>query len=228
MITGTSKPDIRVWDIWIRIFHWVLVVSVGFLLISGETGFLFFDWHRNVGEWVLVLLLFRVIWGFIGSSNTSLVGLIVNPLKAFSHLAQLLRGTTAQTRGHNAAGGWAVIIMLLAILFQAISGLFIADEDELIEGVFYGELSSGASEQLLHLHHLNAEFIMVLVAVHIAMIFFYLIRAGQNLIKPMLTGRMGWHADQQPPAATFASPIIGLVLICVCAGVVGFIVGWFG
>jgi len=157
--------------------------------------------HRYIKAWVLVLLLFRVIWGFIGSSNTSLVGLIVNPLKAFSHLAQLLRGTTAQTRGHNAAGGWAVIIMLLAILFQAISGLFIADEDELIEGVFYGELSSGASEQLLHLHHLNAEFIMVLVAVHIAMIFFYLIRAGQNLIKPMLTGRMGWHADQQPPAA---------------------------
>ncbi len=227
MTSSKSKSDIRIWDIWIRLFHWLLVVSIGFLLISGETGFLFFDWHRSVGEFVLALLLFRLVWGFIGSSNAGLVGLIANPLKAFSHLAQLLRGTVAQTRGHNAAGGWAVIVMLLAISFQAISGLFIADEDELIEGYFYGELSSGTSERLLELHHLNAEFIMVLVAIHVAMIFFYLLRAGHNLIKPMITGRMQWHADKQPPAVKFTNPVVGLVLICICVGVIGLVIGWF-
>lgn len=227
MTSSNSKPGIAVWDIWIRLFHWLLVVSVGFSLLSGETGFLFFDWHKNVGEWVLVLLLFRLIWGFIGSSNTGLVGLIVNPMKAFSHLAQLLRGTAAQTRGHNAAGGWAVLVMLLAISFQAISGLFIADEDELIEGHFYGELSSGVSEQLLYLHHLNAQFILILVAVHVVMIFFYLIRSGHNLIKPMVTGKMDWRADQKPPTVKFTNSLVGLILICICFGVIGFIVGWF-
>ena len=227
MSNNKSKVSIRVWDAWIRIFHWVLVVAIGFMLVSGETGFLFFDWHRRVGEFVLVLILFRLIWGFIGSSNISLVGLFTNPLKVFSHLAQLLRGAIPPTRGHNAAGGWAVVVMLLSISFQAISGLFIADEDALIEGYFYGELSSSTSEQLLHLHHLNAELLIILVSAHVLMVFFYLVRTGHNLVTPMITGRMYWHSEQEPPAVKFTKPSVGLVLICICFGVVGSLFDWF-
>jgi len=227
MSPAKSKTNIRIWDIWIRVFHWLLVLSVGFLLISGETGFLFFEWHRKVGECALLLLLFRLVWGFIGSSNARLVSLIGNPFNALSHLAQLLRGTVSSTRGHNSAGGWAILIMLSAICFQAISGLFIADEDELVEGVFYGTLSSGASEQLLHLHHLNAQFILALVGIHVFMVFFYLIRAGHNLITPMITGRMNWQSDQEPPAVAFTKPIIGLVLISIWIGAVVLMLGWF-
>jgi len=227
MTASKATSTIRVWDIWIRVFHWLLVAAICFLLISGETGFLFFDWHRKIGECVLVLLLFRLIWSFFGSSNSSLVGLFVNPLKALSHIAQLLRGSAPQTRGHNAAGGWAIIIMLLAISFQAVSGFFIADEDELIEGYFYGALSSGTSEQLLQLHHLNAKLILALVAIHVAMVFFYLLRAGHNLIKPMITGNMHWRSNEPPPSVTFTKPVVGLILIGACFALVGYIIGWF-
>ena len=218
----------RIWDIWIRVFHWSLVASVGFMLISGETGFLFFDWHRKIGELVLVLILFRLIWGFIGSSNARLIQLIVNPLRAFTHLTHVAKGSAPQERKHNAAGGWAVLIMLALISFQAISGIFIADEDELIEGAFYGSLSYDLSERLLHLHHLNADILMIIVGAHVVMVFFYLFRAGQNLIVPMITGKMRWRENEAPPEVTFANPVIGLVLAIVCFGAIGLLFGWFG
>ena len=223
-----SVGSTKIWDIWIRAFHWILAACVCFMLFSGETGFLFFDWHRKVGEFVLALLLFRLLWGFVGSSNARLLHLIVNPKRAFSHLYHLIRGDVQQERGHNAAGGWAILILLLLITFQAVSGLFIADEDELIEGAFYGALGYDMGERLLHLHHMNAQVLLILVGVHVLMVFVYLIRAGQNLITPMITGHMNWDASDEPPLVKFTHPLIGLVLIIVCVGIVGMLVSWFG
>jgi len=149
---------VRIWDIWIRTFHWAFACSILFLLISGETGFQFFEWHRRIGEFVLFLLLFRLIWGIFGSKNARFVSFIKHPRLAVTHLLALFKtGDVPQEQGHNAAGGWAVLIMLLLVSFQAISGLLIADEDELIEGAFYGLLSSSQSDRLLHLHHTNAK-----------------------------------------------------------------------
>lgn len=173
-----------------------------------------------------MLLLFRVTWGIIGSSNAKLHTLISSPRLALNHLIQLARGTTSQERGHNAAGGWAVLVMLFFIAFQAISGVFIADEDELIEGAFYGVLSSGLSEQLLHLHHLNARFLLILVSVHVLMVFVYLLRARQNLITPMITGRMRWAQPHSPPEVRWVPFWIGLALALVCLGLMGKALGW--
>lgn len=222
---GTS---IKIWDIWIRLFHWLLAGSICFLLISGETGFQFINWHRNVGEFVFSLLLFRLIWGFIGSSNARLVELIVNPRRAISHLFELSRGVVRQDRGHNAAGGWAVLVMLLLISFQAVSGFFIADEDELIEGVFYGVFDSAISERLLYLHQLNSNVLLLLVGGHVLMVFMYLLRAGQNLLTPMITGSMQWISSESAPNVKFARPIVGLVLFITSIGLTAFLVGWIG
>ena len=196
------------------------------MLLSGNTGFLFFEWHRRIGEFVLLLIVFRILWSFVGSSNSRLLPLLAHPLRAFTHLKHLLSGTVPQERGHNAAGGWAVLAMLLMISFQAISGLFIADEDELIEGAFYGLIDYDLSEQLLYLHQLNAELLMVIVGVHVLMVLFYLFRAGQNLITPMITGRLRWLDSAAPPTVQFASNWIGLVLFVTCAVFIAWILGW--
>jgi len=218
--------EIRVWDSWIRFFHWSFALAVIFLLVSGETGFQFLDWHRQVGEFVLLLVVFRFLWGFFGSSNTSLLSLVSDPRLAIAHVAQLIRGDAHQTRGHNAAGGWAVLAMLLLVAFQAISGLFIADEDELIEGVFYGWLDSDSSEELLRLHHLNAEFLMILVGVHLFAVLFYWLRAKQNLIKPMITGSMRWTQSESPPDIQWSPGWVGLIVFAVCLGVLAWGLDW--
>ncbi len=227
MSNQTTGLMVRIWDLWIRTFHWTLATSITFLLISGNTGFLFIEWHRRIGEFVLLLIVFRILWGFLGSSNSRLLTLFAHPLRAFAHLKHLLSGKVPQERGHNAAGGWAVLAMLLLIAFQAVSGLFIADEDELVEGVFYGAIDYDLSEQLLDLHHLNAELLMVLVGVHVLMVLLYLIRAGQNLITPMISGHMRWLDSTTPPTVRFVSNWIGLVLIATCAVFIAWMLGWY-
>lgn len=197
------------------------------MLLSGNTGFLFFEWHRRIGEFVLLLIVFRILWSFVGSSNSRLLPLLAHPLRAFTHLKHLLSGTVPQERGHNAAGGWAVLFMLLLVSFQAISGLFIADEDELIEGAFFGVIDFDLSERLLHLHKQNAELLMILVGVHVVIVFLYLIRARQNLITPMITGRLRWLDDANPPSVRFAANWIGLVLFVACTVLIGWSLGWF-
>lgn len=207
-----EKQTVVIWDVWIRLFHWSLAVAVIFLLISGETGWQFFEWHRLVGEGVLVLVLFRLCWSLLGSGNASLIALIASPRQVLHHLRGLITGKVSAERGHNAAGGYAVLLMLALVGFQALSGLFIADEDELINGVFFGALSSSVSEQLYSLHLLNAHFIQAVVALHVIMVFLYLIRAGCNLIFPMLTGRMQWPVDTPLPDYKSGLTLVGLLL----------------
>lgn len=227
MTQNKKESVIRVWDIWTRTFHWCFASAVIFLLISGETGWLFFDWHRSIGEFVLLLVVFRLLWGFFGSSNSRLLPLVSNPRLAFSHIVELIRGNALQVRGHNAAGGWAVLAMLLLVSFQAASGLFIADEDELIEGKFYGLIDYELSEKLLHLHHLNARFLIIFTCLHVFMILFYLLRARQNLIKPMITGQMLWKQSNTPPTIRWTPVWIGMLLFLSCLAALGWGLDWF-
>ncbi len=217
---------IAIWDAWTRLFHWSLAVSVLFLLFSGETGFKFYEWHRHVGEFVLLLICFRIMWGFVGSGNVRFKALLQNPLSAFKHLGALFSRKVHDERGHNAAGSWAILIMLVLLLTQALTGLFIADEDEFVEGAFYGQLSADTSEFLYRIHHQNAELLMVLVGAHVAMILLYWLYAGKNLIVPMLSGRMRWTSTEAAPAVKFQSWWIGLVCFLIAMLGVAWLLGW--
>ena len=218
---------IKVWDLWVRLFHWSLVITVGFLLVSGETGLGFFDWHRFAGEVALALVLFRLLWGFVGSSNASLMSLVVNPMLALSHLRDLLRRKPHQERGHNAAGGWAVIAMLALILVQAGTGLFIADDEGWVEGALYGVVPVDISDTLYNIHHTVADLIKLLVIVHILMIAVYFFIGRQNLVKPMITGKMQWLDDAKAPQVRFRNPLIGLVCAAVVFVGMALVVNWF-
>lgn len=223
----SSEQKIRIWDPWVRIFHWSLAVSIVFMLISGSTGFLFFDWHRTAGEIILALFIFRLLWGIFGSSNARLLQLVTHPLAALTHLKDLFTRQAHAERGHNAAGSWAVVIMLLMVGIQAITGLYIADEDELLEGALYGSVSSSLSDWMYQVHHTNAELLKIVVIVHVVMVFFYLVFARQNLITPMLTGTMKWLSNKNPPDVVFQKSIVGLALACGTALAVGYVVDWF-
>ncbi len=222
----TDYRKVRVWDIWVRLFHWSLVVGVAFLLISGETGWKFFDWHRHAGELVLALIVFRLLWGIAGSSNARLSALLQSPASALRHLSMLLKRNLHAERGHNAAGSWAVLAMLLVLMIQALTGFFIADEDEFVEGALYGTLSSSATDLAYRIHHWNAHLIQIVVAVHIVMVFIYLLYARLNLIRPMVTGWMQWPDKDTLPEVRFQALWVGVVLAGLAAGVVGYLAGW--
>ncbi|NND92896.1 MAG: hydrogenase [Granulosicoccus sp.] len=219
---------IRVWDIWVRLFHWSLAIAVLFQLLNGQTGWQFFQWHRQTGELILALILFRVFWGIVGSSNARLASLFRHPLSAWRHLRHLLGKSVTPERGHNAAGGWAVLIMLSLIAVQALTGFFIADEDELIEGALYGKLSGGSTDLLYQVHRMNANLIQVVVAVHVLMVMIYLLYSGMNLIGPMVTGSMRWTSSITPPPVSFQKAWVGLSLVALSLALVAWLAGWIG
>jgi cytochrome b len=185
---NTREPStfIKVWDLPTRIFHWTLALAVTALVISAEIGGEAMVWHFRFGYGVLSLLIFRLIWGFVGG-KWSRFNSFNYPLKTVFSYAQGQR-SPAQEIGHNPLGAWSVFAMLFFLLLQVSTGVF--SDDEIANA---GPLVKFASSALVHyatFYHkaIGRLIIFGLVALHIAAIAYHYFVKKDNLIKPMITG----------------------------------------
>ncbi|WP_319405528.1 cytochrome b/b6 domain-containing protein [uncultured Desulfosarcina sp.] len=197
-----SKPSeasnrlILVWDLPTRLFHWLLVMLVIASFATGKIGGLWMQYHMWSGYAIFGLLLFRVAWGFVGGRHARFSNFVYGPGAVLRYARTMLNREASRHLGHNPLGGWSVLAMLIALLVQAVTGLF-ANDDIFIEGPLYPWVSKATSDWLTHIHKLNQEVILLLVAVHVVAVFFYLILKHENLIRPMFTGRKHWGAEDQ-------------------------------
>lgn len=173
---------IRVWDLPLRLTHWLLVVTVVSAVITGKTGGLWIDWHGRIGLFILGLVTFRLIWGVIGSTHARFTAFIPGPAALRAHLAGRWSGV-----GHNPLGALAVAALLAAVTAQAVAGLF-ANDDITFSGPLADLLDKNRSDALTGIHGLLFNLLLVLVALHVAAIGFYVRIKGQNLLLPMITG----------------------------------------
>ncbi|HZW50719.1 MAG TPA: cytochrome b/b6 domain-containing protein, partial [Rudaea sp.] len=119
---------IRVWDLPTRAFHWMLAVLIALQYATGEFHFLDMRWHFWFGYATLVLIAFRVLWGFLGSQTSRFADFLRGPAAVWRYLRSQ-SSTNLQTRvGHNPLGGWSVIALLASVSVQSVSGLFASDE----------------------------------------------------------------------------------------------------
>jgi len=209
----------RVWDAPIRLFHWAIVLLVAFSYVSAHEGWM--DWHFLSGYAILTLLLFRLVWGFVGSETARFRTFLGSPLEGLRHLARFGQREPDVQIGHNAAGGWMVLVMLLLLAAQAGTGLFSTD-DIFSHGPLAKFVSDDLSEQLSTIHRYNFDFILAAISLHVVAIIAYAVVKRHDLIRPMLTGK------KRLPAATRAPRIAGswlAVLVFLCAaGVVALVV----
>ncbi len=213
---------IRVWDLPTRLFHWALVVLLFFAWGTQEYNHM--EWHVWLGYSILALLIFRVVWGFIGSDTARFSWFLRSPLAALRHLRHLHRREDDTEVGHNAAGGWMVLVMLALISVQACTGLFANDLDDGgdTEGPLMRFISKDQSDYLSHIHSVNFKLIEIAIALHVLAIVAYLVLKRHNLVRPMITGtkRMpDWVA-----APRMRSPLLALAVLIVAAGVVAWVV----
>ncbi|WP_020561345.1 cytochrome b/b6 domain-containing protein [Thiofilum flexile] len=218
MDNKTTTP-VKIWDIPIRVFHWLIVAAMAFLWWSGETGGFAMEWHMLVGVVVLALVLFRLVWGFIGSDTARFSQFLKSPMAAIHHLLELPRRTTAYHAGHNALGGWVVVVILGLLLVQTITGLF-ATDDILVDGPLRSLVSSSTAETLTSVHRLVFNLLLLVASVHIAAVLFYYFYKHTNLIKAMVLGSADWPADQSKPMLVFKSTALGLGVMVACYAVV--------
>lgn len=222
----TEKTEILqtvpVWDLPTRLFHWVLaglMIAQWWTAEQSST----MDYHVWGGYAVLTLVLFRLIWGFVGSDTVRFSDFVRGPVAALGYVKALLRGETPLYLGHNPMGGWSIVAMLILLLVQAGTGLF-ANDDILIEGPLYAWVSKDTSDWLTTIHRFNFNLLLAVIAVHITAVLFYLLVKRENLIHPMLSGRKHLPPEQVDRVPHMVSPWLGLAVLAVAILAIGLLI----
>jgi cytochrome b len=183
----------RIWDLPVRLVHWLVVPLAAFSWWSGEEGHL--DWHRLSGFTLLTLVLFRLAWGVFGSQTARFAQFLRGPRAIGAYLKQK---PYVASVGHNPLGGWAVAAMLALMATQAALGLFAVDVDGIESGPLAVFVSFDVGRAAAKAHHLVFNILLALIVLHVAAIAFYALVKRDNLIGPMITGA---KAIDPPPAS---------------------------
>ena len=203
-----------IWDLPIRLFHWILVVLLVTSWLTERLNYM--RLHVICGLTILTLLLFRVVWGFVGSDTARFSRFLKNPIEALRHLMQLTRREPDTEVGHNAAGGW-MVIGLLALLFIQVGTGLCANDDVLTEGPLARMTGKEWSDWLTHIHGLNFRLIEIAVVLHVFAIITYRVLKGHNLLLPMLTGKKRLPGATPAPRMIHPIAALGVYLLCVLA-----------
>lgn len=184
----SAIPTRRVWDFPTRAFHWLLASLVGWEWASAHLGGNAMTYHIWGGYAVLTLIIFRVFWGFIGSTTARFSSFLRSPKEIGRYLMALKTGGYKGGPGHNPLGGLAVAAFLLSLAVQVGTGLF-ATDDILTAGPLNPLVSNRTADFLTLIHKTNFDILLGLVAVHVTAILLHKILGGKNLVTPMITGR---------------------------------------
>lgn len=211
-------PGRRVWDLPTRLAHWLVALGVAGAWLSAQASLDAFTWHAVCGYAVLVLVAFRLVWGFAGTRHARFASFVRGPRAVWRYLrAPASAADQRRSVGHNPAGGWSVLALLATLLVAAASGLFANDAVSNV-GPLFGWVSGAASDHLTHLHHVAFRALQALVGLHVAAIAYYRVVRRENLVRPMLTGRKP-AADVPPDAEIGASrlALAATILAALCA-----------
>ena len=233
-MSGMRRPRVRqtvlrlsmkVWDAPTRLFHWaiVLLIAASYFTIkfaSGSNVALMSNLHKLSGYTILSLLLFRLAWGFVGSETSRFSQFLRNPLEGLRHLRQFGRREPDDQVGHNAAGGWMVLVLLVTLGIQAVTGLFTFDD--VPEGPLGGLVSEKTAYWLTSVHAANFNVILALIVLHVLAVTAYAVVKRQNLLRPMITGRKRLPGATRQPR--MASPLLALLLVLLSGCIVWVVV----
>lgn len=196
-----ERSEVLVWDLPLRIFHWLLAACVAGSWLTHELGVQWFAWHARIGYVTLVLLAFRIGWGIVGPRHARFASFLRGPGAVRAYLRDLRAGTGGPTAGHNPLGGLSVLAMLLALAVQATTGLF-ANDKIFNTGPLYGYVSGAQSDRLSAWHEINFDCLLALVGLHLAAVAYYQWIRRVDLLGPMISGRVpAWCA---PPGAAIS------------------------
>ncbi|MBL8309440.1 MAG: cytochrome b/b6 domain-containing protein [Burkholderiales bacterium] len=216
-----------VWDAMVRVFHWSLVSLFVIAVITGEIGGNAIQVHMWCGYGILTLVLFRVVWGFVGGEYARFTSFVASPMRALKFARGMLGKSHEYVTGHNPIGGWMVIALLLLLATQAGLGLFSYDEIS-TSGPLARYVSEETSITLMKRHRLIGDVLLILAGLHIAAVLFHLFVKGENLVRAMFTGQKSLPPALAAQASTArrGSIPLGVAVLGVAIATVAVIVNW--
>jgi cytochrome b len=213
-----ATAPVKLWDLPVRLVHWSFVALLPGLWWTAENGQM--ETHIQLGMVMLILVVFRILWGLFGSSTARFASFVRGPIAVGRYLRGLFGKEGQPIVGHNPLGALSVVALLLLLGAQTLLGLFASDTD----GLYYGPLNSlvgyDAAETLTDWHHLGFNVIVAVVILHVLAIAFYLTVKRDNLVTPMITGRKRYAGPVTHPRI---APIWRAALCLFVAWAIG---GW--
>ncbi len=206
---------IRVWDLPTRIFHWALVLCIVAMVVTAQIGGEAMPWHMRLGCTVLSLLLFRIVWGFIGGRWSRFSSFVHGPSAVLAYVRG--QALTEHSVGHNPLGAGSVLAMLFFLLAQVGSGMF-SDDDIAFSGPLTKYVSNAAVKLATTYHaDIGKIIVLVLVLLHIAAIVYYRVKKKDNLVPAMLHGDKELDQPTEASRDDARSRIVAAVVFALCA-----------
>ncbi|UFN50024.1 cytochrome b/b6 domain-containing protein [Roseomonas sp. OT10] len=215
--TQESRVPVRVWDGWVRLTHWVIALLLPLSWWSGTQAR--WELHFLSGFTILALVLFRLAWGLVGSDTARFTRFLRPPLEGLRHLSHLTRREPDTELGHNAAGGWMVLVLLGLLLLQTVTGLM-ADDQILTRGPLAARVPPAVSDQATAIHLRAYWFLLAAAGLHVLAVLAYALLKRQDLVRPMVTGVKRLPAGFAHRAPRLGSPVLGAVLLAAAAAAV--------
>ena len=217
---------VRIWDLPTRAFHWLLAACFIGLIVSGQIGGAAMTWHFRFGFSLLTLLLFRLLWGFVGGHWSRFATFWPSPDKVWRHLRG--NGEPMATVGHSPLTALSVLAMMLFLLLQVSTGL-ISDDEIANAGPFSHLVSNALVSKATAYHKQIGKFILIALALmHIAAVVFYLWRKRINLIAPMLSGDKNLDGPVLGSRDDVRTRLMAALLLLICAVLVAVLLQLYG
>jgi cytochrome b len=216
----SATPSVRVWDGPTRLFHWSLVILFALAYVTRKVN-PDLTWHMRIGYAILILITFRLLWGFVGSSTSRFSAFAYAPWTALRYGFDFVLRRPRHFLGHNPLGGTVVFLVLGLIATQGILGLFSYDDHTNIDG---GPLVARVAESTVALftkwHIWLFDIILIVLAAHVFASVAYLVWKREDLIGPMVTGRKRRGHYEDAAEARIASPLLALLCLILAAAIV--------
>ncbi|MDQ8021609.1 MAG: cytochrome b/b6 domain-containing protein [Moraxellaceae bacterium] len=226
-MSASPSPTTRsvlVWDLPLRLFHWCFAaLIIANIVIAEFSDALKMDdpltWHARLGYAILALLVFRLLWGFVGGTHARFASFVRGPGAILAYL----KGQGAGSPGHNPLGALSVLALLASCIVQAVTGLFLTDE-VLFEAPLFKLVDGDTAMLMAQLHDWNSKLLIVLILLHLAALLFYRVVKGERLVSAMLSGRKQVPADASGTDAQGGSLLVGAALAALAGIAVWYLV----
>ncbi|MBU6395561.1 MAG: cytochrome b/b6 domain-containing protein [Sphingomonadales bacterium] len=209
---STESETVKVWDPFVRVFHWSLITLFFFAWWSGENHDM--DRHRQAGYAIFALVVFRIFWGFAGGRTARFAQFLKGPGAIMAYLKN--HDPEAPSDGHNPLGGWSVVALLAVVLTITLAGLFAVDVDGIESGPLADWVSFDQGRMASEWHEGVFKAALAVIGLHVLAIGYYQVLNAQNLIGPMITGKRDRAKGEATPDVKW-SPVAALAGIVVVA-----------
>lgn len=208
---------VRVWDLPTRTFHWLFAAAVTAAWISGDDA-RYTHLHTFFGYTALALVLFRLVWGVMGGRYARFTQFLRGPATVLAHLKGLRHPSRSHHLGHNPAGGWAILLLLVLVALLGMSGIAVLGGEEGF-GPLAGQLSIAQGVVIHEWHEALAWILLGVVALHLCGVALESVLQRENLPRAMVTGyKCGDTAEAESRNAT----TLGVAMLLLLAVAVAF------